>query len=205
MSRPHREEVVIGVLNTSYEHKHILWAQWLLLIHIVSLHFAEMNTLMMQMRHTAHELQVTLDHVLRGGETSMAPQNNDSQAVSFLGEPTGEMSGLHDIPEVRATAQLSQLNFIGEEKSSSVTLLTSFLSGRPQFFVSLWESSSTEKPLRTDGGGHGLQEVHLGSADDHFRQGNLSHTLSAGTEEHCKRRRFPKTAASTRDLTKHNR
>ncbi|XP_011612233.1 uncharacterized protein isoform X1 [Takifugu rubripes] len=59
----------------------------------------EMNTLMMQMRHTAHELRVTLDHVLQGGEASLVPQNNENKTVSFLNEPEAEMSAIHDIPE----------------------------------------------------------------------------------------------------------
>lgn len=148
-----------------------------------------MNTLMMQMRHTAHELRVTLDHVLQGGEASLVPPNNENKTVSFLSEPEAEMSAIHDIPEVRATAhskQRGQQLSIWEEKET-VALLTSFLpsfSGWPQLFVSVWASSSTKKPLRTHGGGNGLQEVHLGSADDHFRQRNLSHPLRAGTEEH---------------------
>ncbi|XP_047204631.1 uncharacterized protein LOC124857423 [Girardinichthys multiradiatus] len=53
----------------------------------------EMNTLMMQMRHTANELRVTLDHVLHGGEAAVEPQNPD-EAVPFLSE-----SGVHNIPE----------------------------------------------------------------------------------------------------------
>ncbi|XP_028262185.1 uncharacterized protein LOC114436222 isoform X2 [Parambassis ranga] len=56
----------------------------------------EMNTLMMQMRHTAHELRVTLDHVLQGGEAAGVPQSTD-EAISFLSEP--EMRGVHSIPE----------------------------------------------------------------------------------------------------------
>lgn len=62
-----------------------------------------MNTLMLQMRHTAHELRVTLDQVLHGAETSMAPQNNDNETVPFLCEPEAEMSAIHDLPEVWAT------------------------------------------------------------------------------------------------------
>ncbi|XP_039858097.1 uncharacterized protein LOC120715269 isoform X2 [Simochromis diagramma] len=58
----------------------------------------EMNTLMMQMRHTAHELRVTLDHVLHGGEGAVAPQNSD-ETISFLAEPEAEMRALHNIPE----------------------------------------------------------------------------------------------------------
>lgn len=63
-----------------------------------------MNTLMMQMRHTAHELRVTLDHVLHGGEVAVAPQNSD-EAISFLTEPEAEMRAVHHIPEVSAPAR----------------------------------------------------------------------------------------------------
>lgn len=59
---------------------------------------------MMQMRHTAHELRVTLDHVLQGGEASVAPQNPQNETVSFLNEPEAEMRGIHSIAEVRARA-----------------------------------------------------------------------------------------------------
>lgn len=61
-----------------------------------------MNTLMMQMRHTAHELRVTLDHVLQGGEGTVAPQNSHDETISFLAEPETEMRVAHNIPEVRA-------------------------------------------------------------------------------------------------------
>lgn len=57
---------------------------------------------MMQMRHTAHELQVTLDHVLHGGEVGVAPQNSQDENMSFLPEPEMEMRAVHNIPEVRA-------------------------------------------------------------------------------------------------------
>ncbi|XP_029991245.1 uncharacterized protein LOC115420143 isoform X2 [Sphaeramia orbicularis] len=58
----------------------------------------EMNTLMMQMRHTAHELRVTLDHVLQGGEAGVAVQSSQDE-VSFLAEPEAEMRTVHNIPE----------------------------------------------------------------------------------------------------------
>lgn len=58
----------------------------------------EMNTLMMQMRHTAHELRVTLDHVLQGGDAA-APQNSQDETVSFLSEPEAEMRQVHNFPE----------------------------------------------------------------------------------------------------------
>ncbi|XP_053172173.1 uncharacterized protein LOC128355834 [Scomber japonicus] len=59
----------------------------------------EMNTLMMQMRHTAHELRVTLDHVLQGGDPVVAPQNSQDEAISFLSESDAEMRAVHNIPE----------------------------------------------------------------------------------------------------------
>ncbi|XP_041634223.1 uncharacterized protein LOC121503738 isoform X2 [Cheilinus undulatus] len=59
----------------------------------------EMNTLMMQMRHTAHELRVTLDHVLQGGEAAVTPQNSQDETMSFLAEPEAEMRAVHNIPE----------------------------------------------------------------------------------------------------------
>lgn len=59
----------------------------------------EMNTLMMQMRHTAHELRVTLDHVLQGGEAAAAPQDSQDESMSFLNEPEAEMGAIHNIPE----------------------------------------------------------------------------------------------------------
>ncbi|KAM7402227.1 hypothetical protein PAMP_017488 [Pampus punctatissimus] len=59
----------------------------------------EMNTLMMQMRHTAHELRVTLDHVLQGGDAAVAPQNSQDETISFLAEPDAEMRAVHNIPE----------------------------------------------------------------------------------------------------------
>ncbi|KAK2915145.1 hypothetical protein Q8A73_005739 [Channa argus] len=59
----------------------------------------EMNTLMMQMRHTAHELRVTLDHVLQGGEAAVAPQTSQDETISFLPESETEMRVAHNIPE----------------------------------------------------------------------------------------------------------
>ncbi|KAM9860251.1 uncharacterized protein ACBR49_017400 [Aulostomus maculatus] len=59
----------------------------------------EMNTLMMQMRHTAHELRVTLDHVLQGGDSTVGPPNSQDEAISFMADPETEMRVVHDIPE----------------------------------------------------------------------------------------------------------
>nr|XP_057937648.1 uncharacterized protein LOC131135583 [Doryrhamphus excisus]XP_057937656.1 uncharacterized protein LOC131135583 [Doryrhamphus excisus] len=57
----------------------------------------EMNTLMMQMRHTAHELRATLDHVLQGGDPVMAAHNSQDEAMSFLAEHEAGM--VSDITE----------------------------------------------------------------------------------------------------------
>ncbi|XP_045884838.1 uncharacterized protein LOC123956593 isoform X2 [Micropterus dolomieu] len=59
----------------------------------------EMNTLMMQMRHTAHELRVTLDQVLQGGDAAAAPQNSHDESIAFLAETEAEMRAVHNIPE----------------------------------------------------------------------------------------------------------
>lgn len=64
--------------------------------------FTEMNSLMMQMRHTAHELRVTLDHVLQGGEAAAVPQTSHDETVSFLGEAGEEMREELSNPEVSA-------------------------------------------------------------------------------------------------------
>ncbi|KAM4582995.1 uncharacterized protein V3H82_006927 isoform 2-T3 [Fundulus diaphanus] len=58
----------------------------------------EMNTLMMQMRHTANELRVTLDHVLHGGEAAVEPQNRN-EAVNFLSDREVHVGRVHNIPE----------------------------------------------------------------------------------------------------------
>lgn len=58
----------------------------------------EMNTLMMQMRHTAHELRVTLDHVLHGGEAAVVSQNPE-ESITFLTEPEMQLRTVHDVAE----------------------------------------------------------------------------------------------------------
>ncbi|XP_076012913.1 uncharacterized protein LOC143005397 isoform X2 [Genypterus blacodes] len=50
----------------------------------------EMNALMMQMRHTAHELRVTLDQALQGREPSITPHNAHDESMAFLAEPEPE-------------------------------------------------------------------------------------------------------------------
>ncbi|XP_008406948.1 uncharacterized protein LOC103464550 isoform X1 [Poecilia reticulata] len=64
----------------------------------------EMNTLMIQMRHTANELRVTLDHVLHGSEAGVEPQNTD-EGVTFLSDSGVHVGGVHNIPE-------DDLNFV---------------------------------------------------------------------------------------------
>ncbi|XP_034022257.1 uncharacterized protein LOC117506770 isoform X2 [Thalassophryne amazonica] len=59
----------------------------------------EMNTLMMQMRHTAHELRVTLDHVLHGSDAGAAPLCPQDESLSFLPEPEAAAAMVHNIPE----------------------------------------------------------------------------------------------------------
>uniref|UniRef100_A0A1A8JLM5 BEN domain-containing protein n=2 Tax=Nothobranchius TaxID=28779 RepID=A0A1A8JLM5_NOTKU len=58
----------------------------------------EMNTLMMQMRHMTHELRVTLDQVLHGGEPPVTPQNPD-ETLTFLPGPEVQMRTVDNIPE----------------------------------------------------------------------------------------------------------
>lgn len=77
----------------------------------------------MQMRHTANELRVTLDHVLQGGEASIASGNPQNETISFLNEPEAEMGQAHGIQEVRPSAQL------WEDRSMHL------YSGRPIFII----------------------------------------------------------------------
>uniref|UniRef100_A0AAV2M7X0 BEN domain-containing protein n=1 Tax=Knipowitschia caucasica TaxID=637954 RepID=A0AAV2M7X0_KNICA len=59
----------------------------------------EMNTLMMQMRHTAHELRVTLDHVLQTNEPSA-----QDESMSYMSEPDSDTRASHMQPEVHSVA-----------------------------------------------------------------------------------------------------
>ncbi len=61
---------------------------------------------MMQMRHTAHELRVTLDHVLQGDEAAAAPQGSQDASISFLNEPEAEMRAVQNVPEVSSPVLL---------------------------------------------------------------------------------------------------
>ncbi|KAM4613105.1 uncharacterized protein ACJ7VT_011288 isoform 1-T2 [Polymixia lowei] len=58
----------------------------------------EMNSLMMQMRHTAHELQATLDHVRQGNEAAVGSHGSGEEPISFVTDPEAEMRIPH-IPE----------------------------------------------------------------------------------------------------------
>ncbi|XP_024125686.1 uncharacterized protein LOC112144980 isoform X1 [Oryzias melastigma] len=58
----------------------------------------EMNSLMIQMRHTAHELRVTLDQVLQGGEAAVAPQTAD-EPVTFITEPEAQMRAAPNVSD----------------------------------------------------------------------------------------------------------
>ena len=63
--------------------------------------FTDMNTLMMQMRHTAHELRVTLDNVRHGGDAEFPTQSNDiNETISFITDNETETRLSHHIPEV---------------------------------------------------------------------------------------------------------
>lgn len=54
---------------------------------------------MIQMRHTAHELRVTLDQVLQGGEAAVAPQTAD-EPVTFITEPEAQMRAAPNVSDV---------------------------------------------------------------------------------------------------------
>ncbi|XP_072308551.1 uncharacterized protein [Eucyclogobius newberryi] len=61
----------------------------------------EMNTLMMQMRHTAHELRVTLDHVLQTNEPPATQSKAPDESMSYMSEPDTDMRAAHNMqPEV---------------------------------------------------------------------------------------------------------
>lgn len=68
----------------------------------------EMNNLMIQMRHTAHELRVTLDHVLQGGEAGVAPPTAD-EPISFLAEPEAQMRAASNVSDVSVTIKETYL------------------------------------------------------------------------------------------------
>ncbi|XP_061543524.1 uncharacterized protein LOC133408533 isoform X1 [Phycodurus eques] len=59
----------------------------------------EMNTLMVEMRQTAHELRATLDHVLQSGDPMMAPHNSQDESISFLSEHEADIVAVGDGPE----------------------------------------------------------------------------------------------------------
>ncbi|CAL8338132.1 unnamed protein product [Merluccius merluccius] len=51
----------------------------------------EMNGLMLQMRHTAHELRATLDHVRHGNSDTISSQGPAEEDISLVTDPDGEM------------------------------------------------------------------------------------------------------------------
>ncbi|XP_037107294.1 uncharacterized protein LOC119122814 isoform X1 [Syngnathus acus] len=59
----------------------------------------EMNTLMAEMRHTAHQLRATLDHVLQGGDATMVPHNSQDEDIAFLPGPEAQTEAVGDKPE----------------------------------------------------------------------------------------------------------
>ncbi|XP_008317942.1 uncharacterized protein LOC103385744 [Cynoglossus semilaevis] len=59
----------------------------------------EMNTLMMQMRHTAHELRVTLNHVLQEREETLIQQTSQDETLSFSTPPEAEIREVHQLSE----------------------------------------------------------------------------------------------------------
>ncbi|XP_019751330.1 uncharacterized protein LOC109531468 isoform X2 [Hippocampus comes] len=59
----------------------------------------EMNTLMVEMRHTAHDLRATLDHILQGGDPMMATHNSQEEGISFLSEHEADIVAVSDKPE----------------------------------------------------------------------------------------------------------
>ncbi|XP_051931464.1 uncharacterized protein LOC127607306 isoform X2 [Hippocampus zosterae] len=59
----------------------------------------EMNTLMVEMRHTAHDLRATLDHILQGGDPMMATHNSQEDGISFLSEHEADIVAVGDKPE----------------------------------------------------------------------------------------------------------
>ncbi|XP_020789800.1 uncharacterized protein LOC110168664 isoform X2 [Boleophthalmus pectinirostris] len=63
----------------------------------------EMNTLMMQMRHTAHELRVTLDHVLQTNEPPVTQSSAADESMSYMSEPDTDIRVPQNIaPEVHS-------------------------------------------------------------------------------------------------------
>ncbi|XP_074533800.1 uncharacterized protein LOC141796512 isoform X2 [Halichoeres trimaculatus] len=84
----------------------------------------EMNTLMMQMRHTAHELRVTLDHVLQGGEPAVAPQSSQDETLSFLAEPEDNHNFVYLAENLQVPKNLyERIAEIGDYKKYTSALL----------------------------------------------------------------------------------
>ena len=62
--------------------------------------FTEMNGLMLQMRHTAHELRATLDQVRQGTSDAVSSQGLAEEEISLVTDPEGEMRIPYHIAEV---------------------------------------------------------------------------------------------------------
>ncbi|KAJ3602048.1 hypothetical protein NHX12_029808 [Muraenolepis orangiensis] len=59
----------------------------------------EMNGLMLQMRHTANELRVTLDQVRQGNSDAVSPQGPAEEEIALVTDPEGEMRIPYHIAE----------------------------------------------------------------------------------------------------------
>ncbi|KAG7246250.1 hypothetical protein CRUP_007229, partial [Coryphaenoides rupestris] len=59
----------------------------------------EMNGLMLQMRHTAHELRATLDQVRQGNSDAISPQGPAEEEISLVADPDEEMRIPYHIAE----------------------------------------------------------------------------------------------------------
>ncbi|CAL8353731.1 uncharacterized protein LOC115557394 [Gadus morhua] len=59
----------------------------------------EMNGLMLQMRHTAHELRATLDQVRQGTSDAVSSQGLAEEEISLVTDPEGEMRIPYHIAE----------------------------------------------------------------------------------------------------------
>lgn len=59
----------------------------------------EMNGLMLQMRHTAHELRATLDQVRQGNGDAISSQGPAEEEISLVTDPDGEMRIPYHIAE----------------------------------------------------------------------------------------------------------
>ena len=63
-----------------------------------------MNGLMLQMRHTAHDLRATLDQVRQGTSDAISSQGLAEEEISLVTDPEGEMRIPYHIAEVNIHA-----------------------------------------------------------------------------------------------------